>query len=504
MFSRVLIANRGAIATRIIRTLQAMGIESVAVYNEADAESLHVQRADRTVSLGEGSAADTYLDMDKILAAARAEGAEAIHPGYGFLSENTEFVSRCEAEGIAFIGPTAEQMNLFGLKHLARDAAERAQVPLVPGSPLLSDVDAAMSWAQRVGYPVMLKSTAGGGGIGMQVCNSEASLAGAWDSVKRLGANYFANDGVFLEKYVANARHIEVQVFGDGKGVVVSLGERDCSAQRRNQKVIEESPAPNLDPSTREQLQLTAERLMASVNYRNAGTVEFIFDDDQQQFYFLEVNTRLQVEHGVTEQVWNVDLVSWMLQQAAGELADLTLLKSRLTPKGHAIQVRVYAEDPAKNFQPCAGLLSSVCWPESSALRIDHWIESGIEVPALFDPMLAKVIAYGDDRQLALATLQAALADSELYGIETNLDYLQALLGEPVCQRGELLTRSLADFSYQPALVQVLQGGTQTTIQDYPGRSGLWHVGVPPSGPMESLSFRLANRLLNNLEQVIP
>jgi urea carboxylase len=501
MFTRVLIANRGAIATRIIRTLKTMGIESVAVYNEADSESLHVQHANRTVSLGAGSAADTYLDMDKILAAARKEGAQAIHPGYGFLSENTEFVSRCEAEGFVFIGPTAEQMNLFGLKHLARDAAAGAEVPLVPGSPLLIDVGVAKSWAQRVGYPVMLKSTAGGGGIGMQVCDCEETLASAWDSVKRLGANYFGNDDVFLEKYIGNARHIEVQVFGDGNGAVVSLGERDCSAQRRNQKVVEESPAPNLDQSTREKLHLTAERLMASVNYRNAGTVEFIFDADQQQFYFLEVNTRLQVEHGVTEQVWGVDLVSWMLQQAAGELADLTQLKAALAPAGHAIQVRIYAEDPAKDFQPCAGLLSVVHWPDNPSLRIDHWVESGIEVPSLFDPMLAKVIAYGADRQQALANLTNALADSELYGIETNLDYLQALLREPVCQRGELLTRSLADFSYQPSLVQVLQGGTQTTIQDYPGRSGLWHVGVPPSGPMDSLSFRLANRLLNNMEQ---
>ncbi|MCX2980666.1 urea carboxylase [Halieaceae bacterium IMCC14734] len=501
MFSRVLIANRGAIATRIIRTLQEMGVESVAVYNEADAESLHVQRADTAVSLGEGSAAETYLNMDKILEAALVEGAQAIHPGYGFLSENTEFVSRCEAAGIAFIGPTAEQMNLFGLKHLARVAAEQAAVPLVPGSPLLSDIDDALNWAADVGYPVMLKSTAGGGGIGMQVCDNKESLTSAWGSVKRLGANYFANDDVFLEKYIGNARHIEVQVFGDGTGSVVSLGERDCSAQRRNQKVIEESPAPNLDQLTREKLHITAERLMASVNYRNAGTVEFIFDADQQQFYFLEVNTRLQVEHGVTELVWGVDLVSWMLQLAAGDLPDLTSLKSALTPSGHAIQVRVYAEDPAKDFQPCAGLLSSVKWPEARGLRIDHWVESGVEVPSLFDPMLAKVIAYGTDRLQALAKLSAALAESELYGIETNLDYLQALLAEPVCQHGKLLTRSLLDFNYQPRLVQVIQGGTQTTIQDYPGRCGLWNVGVPPSGPMDSLSFRLANRLLKNSQQ---
>lgn len=498
MFTKVLIANRGAIATRIIRTLQRLGIEAVAIYNEADAQSLHVQRADQAISLGSGSAAETYLDMNKVLQAALDSGAQAIHPGYGFLSENTEFVSRCEAQGLVFIGPTTKQMELFGLKHLAREAAESAGVPLVPGSPLLKTLDDAIAWAADVGYPVMLKSTAGGGGIGMQVCADVEVLRWAWDSVKRLGANYFANDGVFLEKFIANARHIEVQIFGDGLGKAIALGERDCSAQRRNQKVIEETPAPNLPESARQNLHATAERLMASVNYRNAGTVEFIYDADSQQFYFLEVNTRLQVEHGVSEEVWGVDLVDWMLQQAAGELADLDTLKATLSPRGHAIQVRVYAEDPAQDFRPSAGLLSLVSWPQAQGLRIDHWIESGIEVPALFDPMLAKVIVHGTDRAAALEQLSQALSNSEIYGIETNLSYLQAVLLGDACQRGELLTRSLAEFDFSSNTVQVLVAGTQTTLQDYPGRRGFWHVGVPPSGPMDSLSFRLANRLLEN------
>jgi urea carboxylase len=498
MFTRVLIANRGAIATRIIRTLRQLGIESVAVYNEADAQSLHVQRADVAISLGAGTAAETYLDMDKVLRAARDSGAQAIHPGYGFLSENTAFVGRCEAQGIVFIGPTAAQMELFGLKHQAREAAERSGVPLVPGSPLLRTVDEAVEWAASVGYPVMLKSTAGGGGIGMQVCGDATVLRAAWESVRRLSANYFANDGVFLEKYIANARHIEVQIFGDGRGKAIALGERDCSAQRRNQKVIEETPAPNLPEAARRQLHQTAERLMASVHYRNAGTVEFIYDADGGQFYFLEVNTRLQVEHGVTEEVWGVDLVAWMLQQAAGELGDLDALKAALSPSGHAIQVRVYAEDPAQDFRPAAGLLSWVAWPQAQGLRIDHWIESGIEVPALFDPMLAKVIVHAPDRDAALAELGSALAASEIYGIETNLPYLQAILRSEPCRRGELLTRSLAEFAFSPDTVQVLVAGTQTTVQDYPGRTGLWHVGVPPSGPMDSLSFRVANRLLDN------
>jgi len=498
MFNKVLIANRGAIATRIIRTLRRLGVESVAVFNEADRQSLHVRHADTAISLGAGSAADTYLNIDKVLRAARDAGAEAIHPGYGFLSENTAFVARCEAQGTVFIGPTTQQMELFGLKHLAREAAQRAGVPLVPGSPLLQSLADATAFAERVGFPVMLKSTAGGGGIGMQVCEDSGALQSSWDSVRRLGANYFANDHVFLEKFIPNARHIEVQIFGDGEGRAIALGERDCSAQRRNQKVIEETPAPNLPAPARARLHETAERLMASVNYRNAGTVEFIYDVDNEAFYFLEVNTRLQVEHGVSEEVWGVDLVQWMLQLAAGELADLEKLQGGLSPRGHAIQVRVYAEDPARDFRPCAGLLSQVSWPEAEGLRIDHWIESGLEVPALFDPMLAKVIVHAPDRAAALRKLSGALAATDIYGIETNLAWLQAVIRGADCQRGELLTRSLAEFEYADNTVRVLSPGTLTTVQDYPGRTGLWHVGVPPSGPMDSLSFRLANRVLGN------
>lgn len=498
MFNTVLIANRGAIATRIIRTLKTLGIRSIAVYNQADAQSLHVQHADIAVCLGEGSPANTYLNSEKIINVAKTHGAQAVHPGYGFLSENTEFVKRCEQENIAFIGPTAKQITAFGLKHEARDLAEKANVALVPGSPLLSDINIAIKWADKTSYPIMLKSTAGGGGIGMQICHNQSELENAWDSVKRLSENYFANDGVFLEKFIANARHIEVQIFGDGKGKTVSLGERDCSAQRRNQKVIEETPAPNLSESLRHQLHQTAERLMTSVNYRNAGTVEFIFDTDEDKFYFLEVNTRLQVEHGVTEEVWGVDLVAWMIKLAANELGDIQELKRSLTPFGHAIQARVYAEDPNKNFLPSSGLVSHVEWPDASKLRIDHWIETGIEISTLFDPMLAKVIVNADDRQQAIDKLHHYLSDSQLYGIETNIDYVRSILEDDACKKGQLLTRSLAEFHFIANTIEVLQAGTQTSIQDYPGRTDLWHVGVPPSGPMDSLNFRLANRLLKN------
>ncbi|SBS35001.1 Acetyl-/propionyl-coenzyme A carboxylase alpha chain [Marinomonas spartinae] len=505
MFNKVLIANRGAIATRIIRTLNTMQIGSVAVYSESDAKSLHVKRADEAYSLGEGSASDTYLDMDKILNIAKQSGAQAIHPGYGFLSENAAFVRRCEEEGIAFIGPTAEQMIEFGLKHRARELAEKANVPLSPGSELLTDLDSACQTASAIGYPVMLKSTAGGGGIGMHLCHDEKGLRDSFDSVRRLGANNFADDGVFLEKFIARARHIEVQIFADGKGSALALGERDCSSQRRNQKVVEECPAPNLTDEVRKQLHQTAELLLSSVQYRNAGTVEFIYDMDTDEFYFLEVNTRLQVEHGVTEMVYGVDLVEWMIRLAAGEDLALDAKREALKPKGHAVQVRLYAEDPYKDFQPCAGLLSQVQWPlantkvaAGSGVRIDTWVETGIEVSPYFDPMLAKVIIHQANRESAFAQLKATLDDCVLYGTETNLDYLKNLVIDPVLLRGEVSTRYLNQYVYQPERIDVLSGGTQTTLQDFPGRQHHWNVGVPPSGPFDNYHFRLANRLLNN------
>ena len=501
MFSKVLIANRGAIATRIIRTLQKLGVQAVAVYAEADARSLHVRQADEAYSLGEGGAADSYLNSQKILEIAKASGAGAIHPGYGFLSENADFVRTCEAAGIAFIGPTPEQMEAFGLKHRAREIAEQVGVPLPPGTGLLTSVEEALAAAQGIGYPVMLKSTAGGGGIGMQVCESDAQLREGFDKVKTLGSNNFSDDGVFLEKFVARARHIEVQVFGDGEGTVVSLGERDCSAQRRNQKVVEESPAPNLSDEVRQTLHRRAEDLLSAVKYRNAGTVEFIYDQDSEAFYFLEVNTRLQVEHGVTEMVWGVDLVEWMVQLAAGELPSLTNLKSELSPSGHAVQVRVYAEDPYRQFQPCAGLLSRVDFPaaiDRGRLRIDHWLDSGLEVSPFFDPMLAKVIVHADSRDSAIDGVKQALNESEIYGIVTNLDYLVGLLDDSHLRAGTLTTRYLNDLAYRPARIDVLQAGTQTTIQDYPGRRGYWDVGVPPSGAFDNYSFRLCNQLLGN------
>ena len=401
MFQKVLIANRGAIAVRIIRTLNALGIHSIAIYHQADDDSRHVSLASEAHCLGGGSVAETYNNQERILAIAKQAGAQAVHPGYGFLSENPDFADSCANSGIVFIGPEPSHMRAFALKHSARQLAKDNDVPLLPGTELLQTPEQAIAAAQSIGYPVMIKSTAGGGGIGMQVCRDQQSLQGAFDNVRHLSGSHFSNDGVFIEKYIDKARHIEVQIFGDGKGNAVALGDRDCSAQRRHQKVIEETPAPNLSDSLRQQIHGSAVALASAVQYANAGTVEFIVDHDAQQCYFLEVNTRLQVEHGVTECVYGVDLVGWMLAQAAGEMRDLDQLREKLSPQGHAIQARLYAEDPNKNFQPSAGLLSTVCFPaaEGQGARIAHWLEAGLEVSPLFDPMLAKVIAHGNDRQ---------------------------------------------------------------------------------------------------------
>lgn len=496
MFRKVLIANRGAIACRVIRTLKNMGIASVAVYSDADRHSMHVEQADEAVHLGPSPAAQSYLLGDKIIAAAKETGAEAIHPGYGFLSENAAFAQSCADAGIVFLGPTPEQMRAFGLKHRARELATAANVPLLPGTPLLPNVDTALTEAARIGYPVMLKSTAGGGGIGMRLCRTAEELSDGYAAVERLSLANFKDSGLYLEKYVEKARHIEVQIFGDGKGTVIALGERDCSVQRRNQKIIEETPAPNLPDSQRQELLACAERLLSTLGYRSAGTVEFVYDATDNQFYFLEVNTRLQVEHGVTEEVTGVDLVEWMVRVGAGELGDLETL--RPTPGGASIQVRLYAEDPNKNFQPSAGLLTNVQFP--AGVRVDTWVHSGTEVTAFYDPLVAKIIVKAPTRAEALTQLDAALHATHVDGIETNLEYLEELVESPAFIAGDVYTKLTDKFTYLPHSFEILDGGTMTTVQDYPGRRGYWDVGVPPSGPMDDLSFRLGNRLLGNPE----
>lgn len=502
MFKKVLIANRGAIACRIIRTLRRMGIESVAVFSEADSGSLHVREADEAVCIGASEARLSYLNGRALIETARAQGAQAIHPGYGFLSENAQFAEQCEEAGLVFVGPTAQSMRAFGLKHSARELAKAQGVPLLPGTEILSNVEAARTAAPRIGFPVMLKATAGGGGIGMRVCVDAAAVEEAFPLVERLGANHFGNAGVYLERFIAEARHVEVQIFGDGGGRVIALGERDCSLQRRNQKIIEETPAPGLSDRTRRRMVECAIRLGAAVEYRSAGTVEFLFDAHRDEFFFLEVNTRLQVEHGITEEVTGVDLVEWMLRCAAGDCSFLDgwsgSTSRRPATQGCAIQARLYAEDPAQANRPSSGTITELRFP--SNVRVDTWVAAGTEVSTYYDPLLAKLIVKGTDRAATVLALQQALDSSRLAGLESNLEWLRQIVRSEMFIRGEISTGALASQPYISRTVRVLTGGLATTVQDYPGRLGYWQVGVPPSGPMDNLAFRLGNRLLGNSE----
>jgi urea carboxylase len=494
MFSKVLIANRGEILVRICRTLRAMNVASVAVYSDADRFAPGVLAADEAVRIGPAPAAESYLNIDAIIAACRATGAQAVHPGYGFLSERVEFAERLAAAGIGFIGPAPKHLRDFGLKHTARALARAAGVPMLPGSGLLPDAEAALLEAARIGYPVMLKSSAGGGGIGMVLCHDEAQLRDQFEGIARLAANNFGNAALFIEKYVARARHIEVQVFGDGRGSVVALGARDCSLQRRNQKVIEETPAPNLAPEKLRQLQDAAVALCKSVQYESAGTVEFVYDAQAGQHYFLEVNTRLQVEHGVTEAVYGVDLVAWMVAQAAGEF--VLPAQESLVSRGAAIEARIYAENPGEAFRPSSGVLTNFVVPPG--LRVDSWVETGTAISPFYDPMIAKFVAMGETRQAAIAALRAGIAAADISGVETNADYCWQILGLPEFAAGEMTTRTLGNFAYMPRAVAVLDPGAMSSLQSLPGRLGFWEVGIPPSGPMDDKNFALANEILGN------
>ncbi|MBK3569198.1 5-oxoprolinase/urea amidolyase family protein [Streptomyces sp. MBT62] len=494
-FDTLLIANRGEIAVRIIRTARELGLRTVAVYSDADRSAPHVRLADEAVRLGPAPAKESYLDADLVLKAAKDTGAGAIHPGYGFLSEDAAFARRCEDAGIVFVGPTPAQLELFGAKHTARAAAEAAGVQLAPGTGLLGSVTEALAEAAVIGYPVMLKATGGGGGIGMSACRSADELTESWERVQRVAAASFSSAGVFLERLVEHARHVEVQVFGDGEGGVVTFGDRDCSLQRRNQKVVEEAPAPGLPTHIRQQLAASARDLCASVGYRSAGTVEFVYDAGREEAYFLEVNTRLQVEHPVTEEIYGVDLVAWMLRLARGER---DVVRDPGSPRGHAVEARVYAEDPSREHRPSAGLLTRVEFPHG--VRVDGWVETGTEVTTSYDPMLAKVIAFGSDRAHALRRLDEALARTRVDGIETNLGLVRAALAEPDFRTAAHSTATLAGVTDPTPRIEIVAGGTLTTVQDWPGRTGYWQVGVPPCGPMDDLSFRLGNRALGNDE----
>ena len=495
MFTKILIANRGVAAVRIARTLKRMGIVSVALRTKAEKDSQYFKLFDEVYDLAGDSVAETYLDVEQILAVAARAGVEAIHPGYGFLSENADFAAQVAKAGLAFLGPTPDVINVFGLKHEARAIAQAQGVPILEGTSILPDLAAALAAADEVGFPLLLKSTAGGGGIGMQRCDSAQELEAAFESVTALAKSNFTSPGVFLEKCITKARHVEVQLFGDGQGEVVILGDRDCSLQRRNQKLVEECPAPNLPKSVRQSMHDRARALAASVNYASAGTIEFLYDADAQEYYFLEVNTRLQVEHGVTELVYRVDIVEWMIRLAFGDLPSCAALDAALKPSGAAVQVRLYAEDPYDNYKPTPGEIDA-SFPDLG--RVDSWVGPRSLVSHWFDPLLANLMGFGESRTQAIDGLLAILGDAKIYGTTTNIALLQQALDCEPFRAGTVDTGVLASLTYQPNELEVIRPGLEMTVQAYPGRQGYWEVGVPPSGPMDDLSFQLGNRLLDN------
>jgi acetyl-CoA/propionyl-CoA carboxylase biotin carboxyl carrier protein len=457
------VANRGEIAVRVIRTLRRLGIRSVGVYSDPDADARHVQEADTAVRLGPAAARESYLDIDKVLDAAARTGAQAIHPGYGFLSENAHFAAACEQAGVVFLGPPARAIEVMGDKITAKNAVSAFDVAVVPGVARsgLSDDDLVAA-ADEIGYPVLIKPSAGGGGKGMHLVEDPARLREALVSARREAASSFGDDTLFLERFVLRPRHIEVQVLADAHGNVVHLGERECSLQRRHQKVIEEAPSPLLDSQTRARIGTAACNTARSVDYVSAGTVEFIVSADRpDEFFFMEMNTRLQVEHPVTEEVTGLDLVEWQLRVAAGE--KLAFAQDDIELRGHAIEARVYAEDPARGFLPTGGRVLQVFEPSGAGVRVDSSLLDGTVVGSDYDPMLSKVIAYGADRDEALAQLDQALAQTAVLGVQTNIEFLRFLLADQRVRVGDLdtalLDERLADFAPLPAPDDVLAAG---------------------------------------------
>ena len=436
MFSKVLVANRGEIAVRISQTLRAMGIAPVAVYSGPDAGAPHVAAAEQSVVLPGSAAEETYLNIPKIVQAALDCGADAIHPGYGFLSENPEFARACREAQLTFIGPSPDSMEVLGDKLRSKDIALSAGVPVVPSSPqCLPGEGAARQFMERWGFPLLVKAAAGGGGRGMRLVHHRNELDGEMESASREAQAAFGDGRVFLERYVANPRHVEVQVLADGSGHTIHLGERECSVQRRHQKIIEETPSPALTPELRQRMGHAAVAVARAAGYVNAGTVEFLLDSHSGEFYFLEMNARLQVEHPVTEAVLGLDMVEWQLRIASGE--PLALRQEDIQPRGHAIECRIYAEDPYRGFVPSTGTLLRWRPPSGPGLRLDSGVAEGQEVSIYYDPMLAKLTAWAPSRELSLRRMEGALSQFQVLGVLTNIPLLRAVVGHPEFQEGE-------------------------------------------------------------------
>lgn len=438
MFQKLLIANRGEIAVRIIRACREMGIKTVAVYSQADADALHTQLANESICIGKAEAKDSYLNMERILSATIASGADAIHPGFGFLSENSKFAALCEKCNIAFIGPSARTIEETGNKSEARNAMVRAGVPVIPGTkePIFT-AEAGRKFADEIGYPVMIKAALGGGGKGMRVVQNSTDFEKNFQNAQREAENGFGDNSMYIEKYIEHPKHIEFQILADNEGNTIHLGERDCSVQRRHQKMIEESPCTALDEDLREQMGAMAVRAAKAVGYRNAGTVEFLLDS-HRQFYFMEINTRIQVEHGVTELVTGIDLVKEQIRIAAGE--KLGLRQSDIHLTGHAMEVRINAENPDKNFAPCPGTIQELHIPGGNGVRIDTAVYPGYIIPPYYDSMIMKVMVYDKDRESALKKMRSTLGEVIIEGVTTNLDFQYEILKNKEFESGAVHT----------------------------------------------------------------
>lgn len=443
MFRKILIANRGEIAVRIIRACREMGIRTVAVYSEADREALHTQLADEAVCIGKAESKDSYLNMERILSATVASRAEAIHPGFGFLSENSRFAEMCEKCHVTFIGPSASLMEKMGNKSEAKNTMEKAGVPVVPGTKKpVFQLEEARKAAKKIGYPVMIKASSGGGGKGMRVARDEEELCTHFLTAQQESVRAFGDDSMYLERYVEHPRHVEVQILGDKFGHVVSLGERDCSIQRRHQKMIEESPCMALDEKLRKKMGAVAVDAAKAVGYENAGTIEFLLDGSGE-FYFMEMNTRIQVEHPVTEMVSGVDLIREQIRIAAGE--PLSVEQKDIVLKGHAIECRINAEDPEHHFMPCPGTISALHLPGGKGVRLDTAIYNGYTIPPNYDSMLVKVIVHDRDRESAIRKMISTLGEVVIEGVKTNLDFQYELFGQPDFQTGNITTDFIAE-----------------------------------------------------------
>ena len=457
MFGKILVANRGEIAVRIIRACKELNIKTVAVYSEVDANSMHVQMADEAICIGSAASSDSYLRIDRLISAAEVADVDAIHPGYGFLSENAHFADVCESCNIRFIGPSSKAMNALEDKAMSRELAKKAGVPIPPGSDGIVETEQqALAIAQEIGYPVMIKAVAGGGGRGMRTANNDISLIKGFHTARTEAETAFGNSDVYIEKFIENPHHVEFQILGNGKGQYIHLGERDCSIQRRNQKLVEETPSPLIEnryKGLRKKMGNAAIKIAEAAEYSSAGTVEFVVGDDGN-FYFLEVNKRIQVEHPITEEVTGVDLVKMQIAIAMGE--NVKLSSSDGNMKGHSIEVRINAEDPFDNFRPCPGRIEMYYAPGGRGVRVDSHAYAGYTIPPTYDSLIAKLITYGKDREEALNRMSRALSEYMITGVKTTIPFHQVIIGDPHFRKGEYSTNFINE---------IMDGGRRTLLK---------------------------------------